>query len=168
MKKLMTTVLSLCLALALAAPAFAYDYTIPAPSGPAYADATSIETVIGVPIKAQRSGFDGERSRSGMSELSPSGGSEGYGACGDDGAAKNEDVSKNAAYIPPVFGSQSAYTPNAAPRLTPDLAPETRAAAGAAIGSDFRTLGFITVREMSLILTVYSSVGSNTSNVHLP
>ena len=36
-----------------------------------------------VPAKAQRSGFRGERSRSEMSELSPSGGSEGYGACGD-------------------------------------------------------------------------------------
>ena len=39
----------------------------------------------GAPIGAQRSGFDGERSRSGMSELPPPGGSEGYGACGDDG-----------------------------------------------------------------------------------
>ena len=39
----------------------------------------------GAPVEAQRSGFDGERSRSGMSELSPPGGSEGYGACGDDG-----------------------------------------------------------------------------------
>ena len=39
----------------------------------------------GAPIGAQRSGFDGERSRSGMNELSPPGGSEGYGACGDDG-----------------------------------------------------------------------------------
>lgn len=38
----------------------------------------------GAPIEAQRSGFDGERSRSGMNELSPPGGSEGYGACGDD------------------------------------------------------------------------------------
>ena len=38
----------------------------------------------GAPVEAQRSGFDGERSRSGMSELSPPGGSEGYGACGDD------------------------------------------------------------------------------------
>ena len=39
---------------------------------------------VGAPIEAQRSGFDGERSRSGMSELSPSGRSEGYEACGDD------------------------------------------------------------------------------------
>ena len=39
----------------------------------------------GAPVEAQRSGFDGERSRSRMNELSPPGGSEGYGACGDDG-----------------------------------------------------------------------------------
>ena len=35
------------------------------------------------PMRAQQSGSHGERSRSGMDELSPSGGSEGYGACGD-------------------------------------------------------------------------------------
>lgn len=40
----------------------------------------------GAPIEAQRSGFDGERSPSGMSELSPLGGSEGYGAWDDDDA----------------------------------------------------------------------------------
>ena len=38
----------------------------------------------GAPVEAQRSGFDGERSRSGMSALPPPGGSAGYGACGDD------------------------------------------------------------------------------------
>ncbi len=38
----------------------------------------------GAPMRAQRSGLHGERSRSGMSELSPSGGSEGYGTCGDE------------------------------------------------------------------------------------
>ena len=40
---------------------------------------------IEVSIEAQRSGFDGGRSRSGMSVLSPTGGSEGYEACGDEG-----------------------------------------------------------------------------------
>ena len=38
----------------------------------------------GVPARAQRSGSRGERSRSEMSELSPTGGSEGYAACGDE------------------------------------------------------------------------------------
>ena len=50
----------------------------------------AIEDNFGVPIEAQRSGFDGERSRSGMSELSPSGGGERCGACGDD-IAKREN-----------------------------------------------------------------------------
>ena len=39
---------------------------------------------VGASIEAQRSGFDGERSRSEMSELPPSGGSEGCEACGDE------------------------------------------------------------------------------------
>ncbi len=38
-------------------------------------------SINGAPIEAQRSGFDGERRNSAMSELSPSGGSERYGAC---------------------------------------------------------------------------------------
>ena len=42
-----------------------------------------MHTPDGAPAQAQRSGLRGERSRSGMSELSPLGGSEGYGACGD-------------------------------------------------------------------------------------
>ncbi|MDE6456733.1 MAG: DNA cytosine methyltransferase [Dysosmobacter sp.] len=38
----------------------------------------------GVPVRAQRSGPHGERSRREMSELPPQGGSEGYEACGDE------------------------------------------------------------------------------------
>ena len=41
----------------------------------------------------------------------------------DGGAMKNEDVSKNAALIPPAFGSPSAYTLNTGFPLTPNLAP---------------------------------------------
>lgn len=41
----------------------------------------------------------------------------------DRGEAPNVDVSKNAALIPPVFGSASAYTPNTGYPLTPNLAP---------------------------------------------
>ena len=40
-------------------------------------------TINGDPAQAQRSGLRGERRSSGMSELSPLGGSEGYGACDD-------------------------------------------------------------------------------------
>ena len=42
----------------------------------------------------------------------------------DGGALKNEDISKNAALIPPAFGSASADTLNTGSYLTPNLAPE--------------------------------------------
>ena len=48
----------------------------------------------------------------------------------DGGALKNEDVSKNAALIPPDFGSASADTLNTGTWLTPNLAPE-----GMAVGT---------------------------------
>lgn len=51
----------------------------------------------------------------------------------DGGAAKNEDRSKNAALIPPVFGSNSAYTLNTGAYLTPNLAPGGQAVTGAVI-----------------------------------
>ena len=52
-----------------------------------------------------------------------------------DGAAlKNEDISKNAALIPPGFGSASADTLNTGTWLTPNLAPEGMAV-GAVNGS---------------------------------
>lgn len=99
MKKLMTTVLSLCLATGMAVPALAMDEHISAPGCPDYAKATSVEII--------------------------------YTA--GSGAEKNADRSKNAALIPPTFGSQSAYAPVVAEYLTPNLAPETMAATGAVI-----------------------------------
>ena len=41
----------------------------------------------------------------------------------DGGAMKNEDISKNAALIPPGFGTPSADTPHTGTPLTPNLAP---------------------------------------------
>lgn len=41
----------------------------------------------------------------------------------DRGELTNEDVSKNAALVPPTFGSPSAYTLNTGTPLTPNLAP---------------------------------------------
>ena len=52
----------------------------------------------------------------------------------DGGALKNEDISKNAALIPPGFGSASADTLNTGTWLTPNLAPEGMAV-GAVNGS---------------------------------
>ena len=51
----------------------------------------------------------------------------------DGGAMRNEDVSKNAALIPPVFGSESMNALNTGEYLTPNLAPRTLPTAGAVI-----------------------------------
>ena len=51
----------------------------------------------------------------------------------DGGAEHNADRSKNAALIPPAFGSPSAYAPVIAEYLTPNLAPNAMAATGAVI-----------------------------------
>ncbi len=51
----------------------------------------------------------------------------------DGGAMKNEDVSKNAALLPPAFGSASMDALNTGSYLTPNLAPGGTAAAGAII-----------------------------------
>lgn len=47
-------------------------------------DKRSTEQYNGAPAQTQRSGLCGERRDSGVSELSPEGGSERYGACPDD------------------------------------------------------------------------------------
>jgi len=56
-----------------------------------------------------------------------------YDVTADGGAMKNEDVSKNAALIPPAFGSASADTLNTGSPLTPNPAPSYQSAAGAVI-----------------------------------
>ena len=48
----------------------------------------------------------------------------------DGGAMKNEDVSKNAARIPPTFGSPTSNTLDTGDYLTPNLAPAVMAATG--------------------------------------
>lgn len=99
MKRVITSLVSLCLAACLAFPAGALDYTIAAPGDPEYGDPTSIEPVI----------------------------------TADGGASKNEDRSKNAARIPPAFGSPSAYALNTGTYLTPNLAPGGQAVTVAVI-----------------------------------
>ena len=51
----------------------------------------------------------------------------------DGGAMKNEDISKNAALVPPTFGSAASNTLNTGDYLTPNLAPKAMPATGAAI-----------------------------------
>lgn len=52
----------------------------------------------------------------------------------DGGAMRNEDVSKNAALIPPAFGSESMNALNTGEYLTPNLAPGGMPASGSVIG----------------------------------
>ena len=54
----------------------------------------------------------------------------------DGGAQKNEDVSKNAALIPPGFGSATSNTLNTGEYLTPNLAPKAMAGIGATINGE--------------------------------
>ena len=53
----------------------------------------------------------------------------------DGGAMKNEDISKNAALIPPGFGTPTSYMLNTGEYLTPNLVPSQMAGAGAVNGT---------------------------------
>ena len=54
----------------------------------------------------------------------------------DGGAMRNEDVSKNAALIPPIFGSESMNALHTGEYLTPNLAPRTLPTAGTVISGN--------------------------------
>lgn len=51
----------------------------------------------------------------------------------DNGERKNTDISKNAALIPPGFGTPTADLPGSGEYLTPNLAPEAKAGVGTAV-----------------------------------
>ena len=106
MKRVITSLVSLCLAACLAFPAGALDYTI-----------------------------------------------------ADGGAAKNEDRSKNAARIPPAFGSPSAYALNTGTYLTPNLAPGGQAVTGAVINGGSAAVVTPGTSASSSGSTVSSSTG---------
>ena len=59
----------------------------------------------------------------------------------DGGAMKNVDVSRNAALIPPIFGSPGAYTLNTGTPLTPNLAPGYMPGEGTVIGGVINSAG---------------------------
>ena len=81
-------------------------------------DATDLAYQAGAPTRAQRSGSRGERRSSGMSELPPIGGSEGYAACDDDGALTTSDSKgPNAQYV--SSDKLVVETPLLIRRLTP-------------------------------------------------
>lgn len=54
----------------------------------------------------------------------------------DGGAAKNEDISKNASKIPPMFGSAASNTLNTGSYLTPNLVPGMQPTGGTVNGSN--------------------------------
>lgn len=60
-------------------------------------------------------------------------------ATADRGERPNVDVSKNAALVPPAFGSPTAYTLNTGTPLTPNLAPGYMLGDGAVINSSSST-----------------------------
>ena len=58
----------------------------------------------------------------------------------DGGARQNTDLSKNAALIPPTFGSPSAYALNTGAYLTPNLAPGETPASGIVINGGIQPI----------------------------
>ena len=103
MKKMVTSLLAVCMLLALAVPAFALEYSFDAEEQDGYGKPTSVETVV----------------------------------TADGGAQKNEAVSKNAAIIPPGFGTPTSNTLNSGEYLTPNLVPSAMPATGATVNGDF-------------------------------
>ena len=83
----------------------------------------------------------------------------------DGGARKNEDVSKNAALVPPGFGTPSMDTRNTGSYLTPNLAPGGAPATGAVVngsGSSVITpgspIGSVTGSDTTIPSTRYTEV----------
>lgn len=85
----------------------------------------------------------------------------------DGGARQNVDISKNAALIPPRFGSPSADTPNTGEYLTPNLAPGGMAASGAAINGSSAPVSIptFTMSDEPLVNSVPSSIPSGSVTV---
>ena len=74
----------------------------------------------------------------------------------DGGAMKNADMSKNAALIPPTFGSESMNALHTGEYLTPNLAPGGIPASGAVIGGSAATV--VTPGSASGVVTPGSTV----------
>ena len=74
----------------------------------------------------------------------------------DGGAMKNDDMSKNAALIPPTFGSESMNALHTGEYLTPNLAPGGIPASGAVIGGSAATV--VTPGSATGVITPSSTV----------
>ena len=78
----------------------------------------------------------------------------------DNGERKNTDISKNAALIPPGFGTPTADLPGSGEYLTPNLAPEAKAGTGAVING---SMSAATVLPPSSGSAVFAPSGSGTA-----
>lgn len=78
----------------------------------------------------------------------------------DNGERKNADISKNAALIPPGFGTPTADLPGSGEYLTPNLAPEAKAGTGTVING---SLSAATVVPPSAGSAVFASSGGGTA-----
>lgn len=74
------------------------------------------------------------------------------------GLAVNEDRSKNAALIPPAFGSPTSNSKGSGEYLTPNLAPGSMAAPGTVIGTNVTVLPSI---DTSTTVTRFTEVTSD-------
>lgn len=132
MKKLTTLCLAACLAAAMATPASALDCVGTSSISFALPHAAGLAHSAAPPFPTKSHDFAGTLYHFDAPE------GPDYGKptsvevvhTADGGALKNEDISKNAALIPPGFGSASADTLNTGTWLTPNLAPE-----GMAVGT---------------------------------
>lgn len=80
----------------------------------------------------------------------------------DNGERKNEDISKNAALIPPGFGTPTADLPGSGEYLTPNLAPEAKAGTGGVINGSFSAVTVAPPDAGSAVFTSSSGGGSIT------
>ena len=134
MKKIITLCLSLCMTAALAAPAYALEFVNASSISFDSPQAASLTHSAAFPPPTKSYDFAGtliappkdfDFGRDTSIEVIHT---------ADGGAMKNADMSKNAALIPPAFGSESMNALHTGEYLTPNLAPGGIPASGAVIG----------------------------------
>lgn len=92
----------------------------------------------------------------------------------DNGERKNADVSKNAALIPPGFGTPTADLPGNGEYLTPNLPPEAKAGTGAAINGSMSAAAVLPPAATSALFapsgssTVIAPPNGNSGSVYQP
>lgn len=134
MKKIITLCLSLCMTAALAAPAYALEFVNASSISFDSPQAASLTHSAAFPPPTKSYDFAGtliappkdfDFGRDTSIEVIHT---------ADGGAMKNADMSKNAALIPPAFGSESMNALQTGEYLTPNLAPGGVPASGAVSG----------------------------------